>query len=88
MSLIKKSDVKNHLSSRHRRGLHLATPASQPDATGFSEEQSGGPDSDGGNVAGELLPQPGIVTPEARPLETEHELKPFAVPAISKSAQV
>lgn len=35
MSLIKKSDVKNHLSARHQNHIHIA-PASQPDATGFS----------------------------------------------------
>jgi hypothetical protein len=35
MSLIKKSDVKNHLSSRHHNHIHIA-PVSQPDATGFS----------------------------------------------------
>ncbi|MGA2571049.1 MAG: hypothetical protein ABSF23_11070 [Terracidiphilus sp.] len=32
MSLIKKSDVKNHLSPRFRTKIHLC----QPDATGFS----------------------------------------------------
>ncbi len=36
MSLIKKSDVKNHLSPRHRTQIHLCQPESQPDATGFS----------------------------------------------------
>ena len=36
MSLIKKSDVKNHLSLRHQNHIHIA-PVSQPDATGFSE---------------------------------------------------
>ena len=35
MSLIKKSDVKNHLSAKYRAHMHLA-PASEPDATGFS----------------------------------------------------
>lgn len=35
MSLIKKSDVKNHLSARHQNRIHIA-PVSQPDATGFS----------------------------------------------------
>jgi hypothetical protein len=35
MSLIKKSDVKNHLSGRFKNRIHVA-PASQPDATGFS----------------------------------------------------
>jgi hypothetical protein len=36
MSLIKKSDVKNHLSPRYRTKIHLCRPASQPDATGYS----------------------------------------------------
>lgn len=35
MSLIKKSDVKNHLSARHQNRIHIA-PKSEPDATGFS----------------------------------------------------
>jgi hypothetical protein len=35
MSLIKKSDVKNHLSARYQNRIHIA-PVSQPDATGFS----------------------------------------------------
>lgn len=37
MTLIKKSDVKNHLSARRYKGspLHLVM-TSQPDATGFS----------------------------------------------------
>ena len=36
MSLIKKSDVKNHLSPRYRTKIHLCPPVSQPDATGYS----------------------------------------------------
>ncbi|HVU45036.1 MAG TPA: hypothetical protein VHD85_02855 [Terracidiphilus sp.] len=36
MSLTKKSDVKNHLSPRHRREIHLYRPESQPDPTGVS----------------------------------------------------
>jgi hypothetical protein len=36
VSLIKKSDVKNHLSPRHRTEIHLCPPESQPDATGYS----------------------------------------------------
>lgn len=42
MSLIKKSDVKNHLSSHHRKGIHLTRQTSQPDATGFSVPEAGG----------------------------------------------
>lgn len=41
MSLVKKSDVKNHLSPRHRTQIHLCQPASQPDATGFSAAETG-----------------------------------------------
>lgn len=88
MSLIKKSDVKNHLSPRHRRAIHFAVPASQPDATGFSGEQSDGLESNGGNMAAELLPQRDIATPEAHPLEAGPELKPFAASARSKGAPV
>jgi len=36
MSLIKGSDVKNHLSPRFRTKIHLCEPVSQPDATGYS----------------------------------------------------
>ena len=36
MSLIKKSDVKNHLSPHFRTKIHLCEPVSQPDATGYS----------------------------------------------------
>ena len=39
MSLIKKSDVKNHLSVRFRKEIHVDNQSSQPDATGFSEDE-------------------------------------------------
>jgi hypothetical protein len=42
MSLIKKSDVKNHLSSHHRKATHPTRQTSQPDATGFSVPEAGG----------------------------------------------
>jgi len=45
MSLIKKADVKNHLSARHRTEIHLARPESQSDATGFAHEESASEDS-------------------------------------------
>ena len=41
MSLIKRSDVKNHLSPRFRTKIHLCQPESQPDATGFSGGRTG-----------------------------------------------
>ncbi len=36
MSIIKQSDVKDHLSPRFRTEIHLCDPVSQPDATGYS----------------------------------------------------
>ena len=45
MSIVKKSDVKNHLSARHRTQIHLCQPESQPDATGFSAAESGAAES-------------------------------------------
>jgi hypothetical protein len=41
MSLIKKTDVKNRLSARHRTEIHLE-PAIQADATGFPHDQDAG----------------------------------------------
>jgi hypothetical protein len=36
MSLIEKSDVKNHPSARYHKEIYLGRRASQPGATGFS----------------------------------------------------
>ena len=43
MSLIRKTDVKNHLSARRRTEIHLQ-PAIQEDATGFPYEEPAGAD--------------------------------------------
>jgi hypothetical protein len=40
MSLVKRSDVKNHLSPRYRTKIHPWPLLSQPDATGFSVAES------------------------------------------------
>jgi hypothetical protein len=45
MSLIKKSDVKNHLSARHGAHIHLCAPDSQLPATGSIAAKSGAFDS-------------------------------------------
>lgn len=55
MSLIKKSDVKNHLSPRHRTQIHLCEPESQPDATGFSAAESGAIQPDTSDSAKDLV---------------------------------
>jgi hypothetical protein len=49
MSLIKQSDVKNHLSPQFRTKIHLCPPESQPDATGFSAAE---PDAIEANASG------------------------------------
>lgn len=87
MSLTKKSDVKNHLSSRHRRGIHLAPRASLPDATGFSGEQSDRVNPATGDVTEQPLPQPGIAVPVVPPIVSQPDLRPVAAPAVSKSAR-
>jgi hypothetical protein len=48
MSLIKKTNVKNHLSARHRTEIHLE-PAIQSDATGFPYEEPAGADASENN---------------------------------------
>lgn len=39
MSLVKKSDVKNHLSARHHSGIHLVPPLSQREATNCQADE-------------------------------------------------
>ena len=85
MSLTKKSDVKNHLSSRYRRGIHLTPRANLPDATGFSGEQSDRAESATGDVTEQPLPQPGIAVPVVPPIVSEPDLRPAAALAVSKS---
>jgi hypothetical protein len=39
MSVIKKADVKNHLSTRRKKLVFPFAPVSQPDATGYSGDE-------------------------------------------------
>lgn len=88
MSFTKKSDVKNHLSSSNRRGIHLAPRrASLPDATGFSGEQSVRADPATGDTTEQPLPQPGIAVPVVPPIVSEPAVRPIAASAISKSVR-
>jgi hypothetical protein len=84
MSLVWKSDVKNHLSPHHQKGIHLDRPLSQPDATGFSVEEPACTDS---NLDGQLQ-QPSTSGPEAPPLVTSPDSSDTAAPTISRSVQV
>ena len=40
MSLVKQTDVKNHVSLRCRSKIHLCEPVSQPDATGSGAKRT------------------------------------------------
>jgi hypothetical protein len=88
MSFIKKSDVKNHLSSRNRNGIHLYKPASQPDATGFSGEQSGRADSSLGNVVETTPNLPSSRGQDTSPAQAQPDSNQLVTITESKSARV
>src|SRR5580700_514214 len=67
MPLIKKRDVKNYFAARRHSGTHLHRPASQPDATGFSGEQSGRVDSNPGDSIAKTPSQPSSTRLEDQP---------------------
>lgn len=83
MSLVKKSDVKNHLSSHHKKGIHLNRPLSQPDATGFSVEEPARTDL---NVEDQHQ-QPSSSGLEAPPLVASPDSSDTIASTLSKSAQ-
>ena len=55
MSLVKKGDVKNHLSAHYRKVIHLSYADSQPDATGFSGAESDAIQTTPLNFAGDFV---------------------------------
>ena len=85
--IIKKSDVKSHLSPRRHTGIHLHQPASQPDATGFSGEDSGKLDSQAGLGIQKSSEQPASSALNTSSAAIESDLKPVLVPTVPKSAQ-
>ncbi len=87
MSLIKKSDVKNHLSPRFRTKIHLCPPVSQPDATGFSVAEPDAIKANPSIFAEDFVAEhssPGTDLAQGNPLIGS--LGPQA-PAVSKSVQ-
>ena len=87
MSLIKKSDVKNYLSSQKRNGIHLYRPVSQPDATGFSGDQSRHADSNESNVVKETVNRPSTSGLKTSPTKTQLDSSDLVTLIDSKSAQ-
>lgn len=43
MSIVRKSDIKNHLSARYRKGIHLAKPGSDLNVASELDTQAGTP---------------------------------------------
>ncbi len=75
MSLIKQTDVKNHLSARHRTEIHLAQPEGQSDATGFAHEESASEDPNENDSVENPLNIPTPSEPETAPIVTSKSAK-------------
>ena len=86
MSFVERSDAEKPLSLKFRTKIHLCAPESQPDATGFSEAESGTDKASLSGFAADFVAEhssPGIAA------STDHlpgSLQP-EVPKVSKSAQ-
>jgi hypothetical protein len=82
MSLVKKTDVKNHLSPHHQKAIHLCAPLSQPDATGLSGDE---PERTDSNMQEQhQQPSTGLESPS---LVTSPDSGSTFAPTMSKSAQ-
>ena len=86
MSLVKKSDVKNHLSPRFRTKIHLNLPESQPDATGFSGAEPNAVKANPSNFAEDFVAEhSSLAIPVAAADLLTGSTRPL-VPFVSKSA--
>ncbi len=86
MSLVKKSDVKNHLSPRHHKGIHLASP-SQPDATGFSADAPGAIAADPSSVVENFVAEHSSSEVSMAPADQVTSTSRIPSPAGSKSVR-
>jgi len=75
MSLIKKADVKNHLSARHRAEIHVARPERQSGATGLPHEEPASKDPQVNDSVGNSLHVPTLSGPEPALLVTPENVK-------------
>jgi len=88
MSLMKKSDVKNHLSPRKDRGLDMFRSASEPDETGYSGTESESSNSKAEITMAESLLQPNSKRQTANSAEVALEPDSVAFPAVPKCVQL
>jgi hypothetical protein len=86
MSLVKGSDVNNHLSLISRTKTHLRAPESQPDATGFSEAESDANKANLSSFTSDFVAEHSAPGAEA---STDHLPGSFRaeVPKVSRSAR-
>jgi hypothetical protein len=87
MSLIKKSDVKNHMRPPFLTKIHLCRPESQPDATGYSVPEPGTTNANRSGFSADFVGEhssPGASLDPANPAANSIHLQP---PTVSKSAQ-
>ena len=75
MSLVKKSDVKNHLSAHHRTEIHLTRPESQSDPTGFPHEEVAADDPNVSDPVENPVISPTPSKPETAPIVTYKSAK-------------
>jgi hypothetical protein len=87
MSLIKKADVKNHLSTRHRTEIHLCQPEDQPTVAVAFEEGFVGAAPEFSDPAKEGLDTATSTGPETAPTVPVSDSNPAIVSTQSKSAK-
>jgi len=86
MSLVKKSDVKNHLSPRYHKDIHLCRPDIQQESTDFVVEDSGRAEMTIDQRIENALNQSGSASPEGTSLVNEPELESLVVSVARQSA--
>jgi hypothetical protein len=88
MSLIKKADVKNHLSTRHRTEIHLCRLETEPGTEIVVEDESVGTAPEIGDPTNASLNRPTPCDPETAPTVTPSGgPSPVVVSAQVKSAK-
>ncbi len=87
MSIVNKSDVKNHLSAHHHKGIHLCRPVSEPAATVASEAESAPSDPGTESSVEENRAQPASGKSKSSMPVVDSSSEDGSKPGASKNAQ-
>ena len=87
MSLIKKTDVENHLSPRDHTKIHLCPPVGPSDATGFSVAEPGTMKADPSSFAEDFVAEHSSSDTAVAPADPVTGSIRLQAPTLSKSAQ-